>query len=265
MAKRGLRFIFGATMKIWLLLVFCTLSVRVFAQQKQVEGIVFDTESKDRIAKVNVQNATTGKSVYNSLKGEFAIDAQPGDILIFTKADHFSDTLKVQSNNALAVYMKRSAIMLKEVYIRDTVLTPEKQFAATKRDYTKIYGSEYSQSLLSVAPGMGAGIGIDALYNAFSRSGRNAAKLRETIEQDYHQKEIDYRFNRVFVANVTRLKDQQLTDFMQRYRPGYTQVKTASDYDFITSIKANLRRFLRSSRKTYSLAPLITPPVTNNN
>jgi hypothetical protein len=252
-------------MKKWLFLFICMLSVRAFAQQMQVEGIVFDKESKDRIAKVNVLNTTTGKSVYNTLKGEFSIDAQPGDVLIFTKADHYNDTLKVQSNNALAVYMKRSAIMLKEVYIRDTVLTPEKQFAATKRDFTKVYGSEYSQSLLSVAPGLGAGIGIDALWSAFSRSGRNAAKLRETIEQDYHQREIDFRFNRVFVASVTRLKDQQLTDFMQRYRPGYFLVKSATDYEFITSIKTNLRRFLRSPRKAaYTLAPLVTPPVTNN-
>jgi hypothetical protein len=263
MAKCGRTFIFGATMKVWLFLIFCTLSARVFAQQKPVEGIVFDRDSKDRIAKVNIVNATTGKSVYNSLKGEFSIEAQPGDVLIFSKPDHFNDTLKVKSADALAVYMKRSSIMLKEVYIRDTLLTPEKQFAATKRDFTKIYGSEYSQSLLSVAPGLGAGIGIDALYNAFSRSGRNAAKLRETIEKDYHQQEIDYRFNRPFVASVTRLRDQQLTDFMQRYRPGYYMVKTTTDYEFIASIKANLRRFLRSPR-TYSLAPLITPPVTNN-
>jgi hypothetical protein len=250
-------------MKLWLFLFFCTLSVRLFAQQKQVEGIVFDKDSKDRIAKVNIVNATTGKSFYNNLKGEFTIDAQPGDLLIFMKPDHYSDTLKVQNNNAMAVYMKRSAIMLREVYIRDTALTPEKQFAATKRDFTKIYGSEYSQSLLSVAPGLGAGIGIDALYNAFSRSGRNAAKLRATIEEDYHQREIDFRFNRAFVASVTRLKDQQLTDFMQRYRPGYFLVKTATDYEFIATIKTNLRRFLRSSRKSYGLAPLVTPEVTN--
>ncbi|QEC76628.1 peptidase associated/transthyretin-like domain-containing protein [Mucilaginibacter ginsenosidivorax] len=252
-------------MKKWLFLFICMLSIRTFAQQKQVEGIVFDKDSKDRIAKVNIVNATTGKSFYNNLKGEFTIDAQPGDMLIFIKADHYSDTLKVQSSNAMAVYMKRSAIMLREVYIRDTLLTPEKQFAATKRDFTKIYGSEYSQSLLSVAPGLGAGIGIDALYNAFSRSGRNAAKLRATIEEDYHQREIDFRFNRAFVASVTRLKDQQLTDFMQRYRPGYFLVKTATDYEFITSIKTNLRRFMRSPRKSsYTLAPLITPAVTNN-
>jgi hypothetical protein len=207
-----------------------------------------------------VLNATTGKSVYNTFKGEFTIDAQPGDILIFIKPDHYADTLKLQNNAALAVYMKRAAIQLKEVFVRDTMLNPQKRLEATKRDYTKIYGSLNNHDLLSVAPGMGAGIGIDALYNAFSRSGRNAEHLRQIIERDYKQNVIDYRFNRTYVGNITHLKDQQLTDFMQRYRPGYYQVTTAGEYDFILSIRANLRRYLRSP-KTYGLAPLIAPKV----
>jgi hypothetical protein len=38
---------------------------------------VFDKESKARIAKVNVLNTTSGKSVYNTFKGEFNIAAHP--------------------------------------------------------------------------------------------------------------------------------------------------------------------------------------------
>lgn len=259
MSKHCRTFIFGTTMKIWMLLIFSTLSVKVFAQQKTiVDGIVFDKDSKSRIAKVNVRNVTTGKSVYNTFKGEFNIDAKPGDVLVFTKPDHYPDTLKVQNNASLAVYMKRSAIQLKEVIVRDTMLNPQKQLEATKRDYTKIYGSLDNHNVLSVTPGLGAGIGIDALWNSLSRSGRNAGHLREIIERDYQQNVIDYRFNRTYVGSITQLKDQQLTDFMQRYRPGYYQVKTASDYEFITSIKANLKRFLRTPRK-YELPQLITP------
>ena len=258
MTRHCRTFIFGTTMKIWLLLFFCTLSVTVFAQQKTIDGIVFDQVSKDRIAKVNVLNATTGKSVYNTLKGEFKIEAQPGDVLIFTKSDHHPDTLKVQNTAPLAVYMTRTAIQLKEVIVRDTMLNPQKQLIATKKDYTKIYGSLDNHDLLSVAPGMGAGIGIDALWNSLSRSGRNAEHLRGIIERDYRQNVIDYRFNRTYVGSITNLKDEQLTEFMRRYRPGYYLVTTASDYEFITSIKANLKRFLRAPRR-YDLPVLVTP------
>ena len=147
---------FGA-MKLWMLLFFCTLSVTVFAQQKTIEGIVFDKESKDRIAKVNVLNITTGKSVYNTFKGEFKIDAKPATYLIFTKVDHYADTLKVQNNTSLAVYMKRTAIQLREVTIRDTMLSPQKQLEATKRDYSKVYGSLDNHDCFQLSAGYGCG------------------------------------------------------------------------------------------------------------
>ncbi|MDB5148318.1 MAG: hypothetical protein JWQ57_2338 [Mucilaginibacter sp.] len=259
MITRCVTRIFNPAMKLWMLLIcFALPAVKVFAQQKTVDGVVFDKDSKDRIAKVNVQNITTGKSIYNTFKGEFKIEAQPGDVLIFTKFDHHPDTLKVQSGESLAVYMKRTAIQLKEVIVRDTLLNPQKRLAATKNDYTKIFGPLNNQDLLSFGPG-GAGLSIDALYSLFSRSGRNAAHLRETIEKDYQQNVIDYRFNRTYVGAITNLKDQQLTDFMLRYRPGYYLVKTASDYEFIASIKTNLSRFLKYKRRPYSLTPLVTP------
>lgn len=259
MITPGITHKFVATMKFWLLLIcFALPCVPVFAQQKTVDGVVFDKDSKDRIAKVNVQNITTGKSIYNTFKGDFKIEAQVGDVLVFSKADHHPDTLKVQNNDGLVVYMKPKAIQLKEVIVRDTMFNPQKQLAATKNDYTKIFGPLNNQDLLSFGPG-GAGLSIDAIWGALSRSGRNAAHLRETIQKDYEQSVIDYRFNRTYVGAITNLQGEQLTNFMLRYRPGYYVVKTSSDYEFIASIKTNLKRFLRYSKRSYSIAPLVTP------
>lgn len=146
--------------------------------------------------------------------------------------------------------------MLNQVDIHDTLKTPAERLAATKRDYAKIYGSLGDRDILSTSPGGGAGISIDALWNIFSRSGRNAEHLKNTIEHDYHENMIDYRFNKTLVSNITGLKEPQLSEFMQRYRPGYYMVTTVSDYDFILSIKANYRRYMRNPKRTYSPPPL---------
>ncbi|MBB3970163.1 hypothetical protein [Mucilaginibacter phyllosphaerae] len=241
-------------MKLWLVLFFSVLGTTVFAQQKQFTGIVFDKESKARVAKVNVQNITSGKSVYNNFQGEFTIVAGPGDVLVFSKADHYSDTIKVKSYQPLAIYLKPNAIALREVTIRDSMLSPQRRLANTQREYSKIYGSLNNADLLSVGSG-GVGFGIDALYNAFSKSGRNAAKLRDIIDAEYRQSIIDYRFNKAFVQGVTHLEEPKLTDFMQKYRPGYYLVTTAGDYEFIDYIRKNLTRYLRHP-KAYELAPL---------
>lgn len=249
-------------MKWGWVLCLLVLTFKCFSQEKTVAGIVFDTESKERIATVNVHNITTGAAVYNNLKGEFEIAAKPGDQLVFSRLEYQPDTLKIRNNVPLAVYMARMAIQLKEVTVHDTAISPDRVLATTKREYSKIYGSlAYSDLLTSPSSG-GAGLSIDALWNAFSRSGRNAAHLRDIIEQDYEQNTIDYRFNRTYVGTITGLKDEKLTSFMFRYRPGYYTTKNASEYEFVAMIRSNLRRFLRNQR-TYVLPPLITPPVTN--
>jgi hypothetical protein len=254
MFKISRTFRFNIAMKYWLLLFCLIIALKGFSQEKSVSGIVFDKDSKARVAAVNIRNTTTGISVYNDLKGEFKINASQGDQLIFSKDSFHPDTIKIQSNAPLAIYLQPVAIQLSEVTITDTALSPQKRLEATRREYNKVYGSLASNDFLTSPSSGPAGLGIDALYNAISREGRDAARLRQIIENDYRQNVIDYRFNRTYVGNITGLKDQKLTEFMFRYRPGYYTTTTATDYEFILSIRANLKRFLRSSRAYESSA-----------
>lgn len=245
-------------MRYCLFFLLILITFRGFSQDKTVAGIVFDKESRDRVASVTVHNITTGIVVYNNLKGEFSIAAKSGDQLVFTRPEYSPDTLKLTDNKPLAVYMEKLAIQLRQVTVHDTALSPEKRLEATKREYSKIYGSlAYDDFLTSPSSG-GAGFSIDALWNSLSRSGRNASHLRQIIQNDFEQNSIDYRFNRTYVGNITGLKDAQLTAFMFRYRPGYYTTKTATEYEFVAMIRANLRRYLRNPHpvRTNNLPPL---------
>jgi len=248
MTKIAGKVIFDILMKPGLFLCLFLIALKGYSQEKSVAGIVFDKNSRERIASVNIRNITAGISVYNSLKGEFKINAREGDQLIFSRENYHSDTIRVVSNAPLAIYLAPVAIQLNEVTVHDSVLTPQKRLEAVKQEYSKIYGSLAYNDFLSTPSSGGVGLSIDALYNSLSRSGRNATHLREIIENDYRQNVIDFRFNRTYVGNITGLKDERLTAFMFRYRPGYYTTKTASEYEFISSIRANLRRFLRSNR-----------------
>lgn len=231
------------------------MAINGFAQEKSVAGIVFDKNSQDRIARVNVVNISTGKSVYNNLNGVFTIDARPGDQLVFKKQDYYNDTIKIESHLPLAIYMRRTAIQLQEVTIKDSMLTPSARLALSKKQNSRAYGTLANRDVISTPTMGGAGLSIDALWNSFSREGKNAENLRNYIDQDYRQDVIDYRFNRALAGRITGLKDKQLTDFMQKYRPGYYFVIKASEYEFISSIKSNLKRYLKNP-KAHSLAPL---------
>lgn len=255
MAKLPVTYSFTPLMKFWLLVLMCGVACRSFAQERMIEGIVYDKTTKERIAKVNIVNSRTKQSIYNTLKAEFKINAAEDDQLIVNKPGYFSDTVKIAASSTILIYLKPTSIQLRQVNIRDSALTPQKRYLATKQEYSKAYGSNAYRDPLTLTPGLGAGISIDALWNAFSREGRNAARLQKVIERDYHENQIDFRFNKTYVANITGLKDPQLSDFMLKYRPGYYLVMNASQYEFVASIRTNLRRYLRNP-KAFALQAL---------
>lgn len=233
---------------------FLLIFGKVYAQEKQIQGIVFDQSTKERIARVLVSNNRTKANTFNNLKGEFTITARLNDVLVFSKTGYFNDTVKITALQSVPVYLKRSSIVLREVTIKDTVLSAEKQLQATKREFSQIYGSISNKDLLTVGSN-GAGIGIDAIYNMLSKRGRNATALRGVIERDYRAKVIDARFNPIIVGAITGLKGEQLTNFMYRYRPDYNLVILMNDYDFISYIKSSYNRFRRNP-SFYLLSPL---------
>ena len=246
--------------RIWLLLVICCRFGQAFGQEKsaQVEGIVFDKDTRERVARTSIFNTRDGKLWYNNLKAEFKIDAQPGDKLIFNKEDYLPDTIIIKSGLNIMVYLQRTAIPLRGVTIKDSLHTPLQRLLATRKEFSKAYGSSAYNSPFSTIPGGGAGLNLDAIYNALSKSGRDAAHLQELIQQDYEQNVIDYRFNKSFVASVTKLKEPDLTSFMLKYRPSYYRVNSDTEYEFITYIRTSLKRYLRNKRAN-SVQPLKPP------
>jgi co-chaperonin GroES (HSP10) len=101
-------FSFSPAMKFWVLTILCAVQLSgALAQDKPVEGIVFDKDSKERIAKVSVLNVRNSSTMYDNLKAEFKIMARVGDILIFSKTGYLNDTLKVGTDASIIVYLKR--------------------------------------------------------------------------------------------------------------------------------------------------------------
>jgi hypothetical protein len=235
--------------RLIIVLLWMTRLPIAFAQDKQVDGIVFDKETQERIAKVSILNQGTNENIYDNLKAEFKIKAKPGDVLIFSKTGYLNDTLKIGNETSIVVYLKRTSIQLKEVSIND-IVNPEKRYEATRREFSSIYGTSANHDLLNIGNG-GAGLSIDGLYNMLSFKGRNATRLRATIERDYHENVIDARFNKKFVNSITGLEEPALSDFLFKYRPSYYAVTHYSDYEFI---KYTMNSFVRYKRNPYAYA-----------
>lgn len=233
--------------------LFC-FTMALHAQTKPVQGIVIDKETKQRLAKVYIYNVRSKEGLYNNTKGEFSTYANPGDTLVAALSGYGVDTIIFKGQTAAYFQLKSLGIRLRDVVIAQKRLTPQQQYEKSIKEfrYQTMKGS--SKDLLNLGTG-GVGLGIDAIYNLLSRQGRNARHLQKILEKDYREDLIDYRFKASLVQQVLGIKDTELEDFMQQYRPTYQFVLDADDYAFNVFIK-NAYRSYRLNPKALQLPAL---------
>lgn len=237
---------------LWLML--SPLAGKLLAQERGLQGIVFDRDSKIRLSRVFIENSRTQIGVYNNTKGEFKTSARTGDLLIASLDGYLSDTIRVGEQNDVIFFLKRKSIRLKEVVIKDSLKNPAKQLEEIRNIYQDIYRKGNTNLLSGAGPG-GVGLSVDALYSLFSREGKNARFLQKIIDRDYKESIIDYRYTPLLVQQATGLSGLKLRDFMQQYRPGYTFILEANDYDLLRFIQSSYQKYLKNPA-AYRLPPL---------
>ncbi|ATP58387.1 hypothetical protein CPT03_18930 [Pedobacter ginsengisoli] len=236
-----------------LLILYCT-ALSAMGQTNTVKGFVVDKDSKLRLAKVYIYNASKDEGIYNTPKGEFSINASVGDTLYAVLQGYAVDTIIHSGQKAVYFQLKSLGINLREVSITGRKYTPKEIHANTLKEYKYALDKGKAKDLLNLGLG-GAGLGIDAIYNLLSREGKNARHLQKILERDYHEAIIDYRFTPEYVKKVLHLGDYELEDFMQQYRPTYQFVLTASDYAFIVYLRNSYASYKRNPA-AFRLQPL---------
>jgi len=228
------------------------------AQDKPIQGIVFDMESKQRLTRVYIFNTRTGEGFYNTTKGEFKTNAREGDVLVAALQGYGVDTVSIRTVSTVLFYLKRNSIQLQEVVVRDSLGTPEERLQNTIEEYNAAYIKGAVGNLLTTGGsngGGGAGLSINALYSLLSREGRNARQLQKIIERDYRDAMIEYRFTRTLINRVIGISGSKLLDFKQQYKPGYYFIIQANDYELIEYIKKSYASYLENPA-AYRLQPL---------
>lgn len=243
---------------LFLLAVFLGFGSALKAQEKPVQGIVFDLESKQRLSRVYIYNLNTSKGFYNNSKGEFSTSASEGDILVAALQGYNVDTVSVGSQGTVLFYLRRNSIQLREIEIQDSLKNPGDKLKETQQEYEGAYTKGNVKDIFTTGGASaagGAGLSITTLYNLLSKEGKNARQLQRIIERDYREAMVAYRYRASLVSEVTALNGPKLTDFMQQYRPSYNFVIEANDYQLINYIKSSYQKYLQNP-EAYRLPPL---------
>ncbi|WP_398454794.1 hypothetical protein AB3466_23500 [Sphingobacterium thalpophilum] len=227
----------------------------LFCQTKRVEGIVFDKNTKQRLGNVKLANLRTGNVIYNNIKGEFDLQARIGDRIVAMSKGYFPDTLAVDDKGLLLFHLLRESIYIDEVQVLARK-SPEEILKKAREDYNKAYRLAGYGDVFSVGPN-GAGLSINSIYSLFSKEAKRARRLTKTIENDYKENVIDYKFTKELISKVTGLSFDESERFRRIFRPSYFFILAASDYELTNYIKDCYSRY-RLNPSQYFIEPFPT-------
>lgn len=241
------------------ILIFTLLLFFGFQSQGQklwsVYGKVLNEQNGRPLSSLKVTNQRNNHIVVTNSSGDFYIRAAEGDSLIisgigFGRYPLYWD----KSVGNPTINLEQQAIALDEVVVRDkrseTIEREIKAFLENphnaetmKRD---IMGNLVNMSAAGGLGG-GAGLSIDAMYDLWSKEGKANRKAAELEYQDIKRYYIELRYNKGKVANITNLKEPELSEFMDYCRLADEFVLKANDYDLTYQIMLCLREFNNTS------------------
>lgn len=218
-------------------IVSCLWSIGLKAQQEfMLNGVLFESGTKIRIALAEVSNTRNGYVVGSNDIGLFQIRAIVGDTLVIMKRGFNDLTVVVKSTKDLVLTLNRGN-MLNEVVI--TGEGKKQALDAIKKDFRdkgSFYGGKPPLLSYIFSP-------ITAFYELFGRTPRNARRFNNYYNTEIQQTHVDQFFNKSLINKYTGLEGKQLDDFMINYRPDYEKTKNWNQYDGIKWITESYKKY----------------------
>lgn len=182
-------------------LIFCFLSLQVSAQKEfAINGVVLDSDSLTAIPFTYVINTRTGNGTLSDFNGRFTISGLNKDTISFSYIGYLKKKVLVGFIPQVSDTTKQfyRVIMRKAIYELGTITINSFQI--------KPYERQYMERVINRprATGIDAfSSPISALYEQFSRRGRESRKLAEIFERIFMEEQIAQKLNAEILRKLT--------------------------------------------------------------
>ena len=224
------------------------LAQQTLAQYK-VKGHVLDSSRIYPIEAVTVQS-TGGHITMTDTTGFYTINVSEKDSVWFSylgKPTPKYPVLKIADINQFDIALRLKADVLREVRIKTR--NYKEDSVQNRRDYAKVFNFHRpSLGTMTSVTSSGVGFDVDEIIRLFQfKKNRSMESFRARLEQEEKDKFIDRRFSKGLVKRITGItKEEDLTDFMKKYRPTFEFTAGTSDYDFQYFIKIAYQEYKKT-------------------
>lgn len=229
--------------------ILCLLTGIVAQAQKKNErwGYLRDSITREPIVLASITNLNTQTTVMTSASGRFKIDLQENHVLSFAAVGYYFDTIHYNKQfllqDTLSLFLSPLAHSLGNVTVTAKGLSRYQLDSIERRKEFLQDIVDYTIPTVSKA-NSGAGIALN--LDRFSRHEKNKRKAFAFFESNEKEAYINYRFPAAVVTQYSGLKDAELQQFMQQYRPSSVWLRrNRSEEDIKYYINEKLKLFFK--------------------
>lgn len=225
------------------------------AQKVTVSGYVFeklsDGDTTLPVSNINIINLRDFSGTVSSRNGYFTISARQTDTLIFSSISHESDTFICGDREKYFI----SVTLRPEYYQLNPIDVYGKDFEGFKHDFVNLEVKDTVFIRLApqwqfepVKEGFGITINgpLTALYNAFSKQGRELKKLELLLAAEREQDYIDSVYKRPVVLHFLELSESEIEELVGFCNFSKQYVNRSTDYELLLALEncyQNYKRF----------------------
>lgn len=229
--------------KTIILICSLLLPIGLYSQESGViRGIVVEAGSSKRLSGVTITNQNTQRKAISNNLGTFEIYATVGDSLTASSVGYEPIATEVNTLSDILLDMKVGSIQL------ETATVDRQSKAAELRDAMQGYrkqGVYYDGKPPALAYIFNP---VTSLYELFGRTPRNARRFQQYMGRELEATEVDRKFSKALVQELTGLEGDDLNNFMIWFRPSYEKVQHWQEYDATAYIMQSFKQFERDGR-----------------
>lgn len=223
--------------------IFVLCSLQEVSAQVRISGMVTDADTRVGLPSVSIWNKRARTGTVSNETGRYYLEAMPGDTIEFSMLSYVRYQMVATAiSSTQDIPLKRHIFGLQGISVRGRIY--ERDSMAMRDEYGKIfdYKRPGAMDVLKTLPANP----ITALsYLIPSKTRKRREKFGEQLHYWEEEKHIDYRYNPELVSRITRLESPELDTFMLAYRPSYSFLLNASEYDLLVFIKQSYEKYVK--------------------
>ena len=227
---------------------FLLIAGTATAQKRAVKGFIKDSATQQPLTNVLVSDAFANILTRTNDKGYFTLKLKEGQTIFFDAPAYHYDTLHLatMTPDTVTVYLAHLPNELAAVTVTTKGLNKYQLDSIKRRQAFVDDAGPKTPAVAKSNSGAGIALNLDPLFKKKERDRKSAYEQFEEVENTSY---IDYRFPRALVSSYTGLTGDDLSDFIEKYRPTYKWLRAhTTDEDVFFYINDKMKGFIKKKK-----------------